>query len=331
MEGPRGLKDWRQVLIDIAEANPAPDDAKVAIEAEIDRYARVFWTLNDEQMAEVIENLKDKINAGSVRIPNATKAEIENLVGAYKAQLYERLYPVIQSVSVYMQRKAEAEYLKALDEVRKFFNQVITFNIVEDTPEGEKSQYDGYAMRFAPLSENAVKENWSGTMRGAAGASVQFTLLGYILAGCPRELQLFKPGDDPDHDEPKLTLGFKLSAPVTEVTIGGAPTFDELVGSYENGTMTITSVFISDALRAELEKPASSEDSGDPVLDGLNEEYAGCDIAGALLGLEEQIGVANPSPFTISKTEENAGTLTLDDSIGNVVYDPTSGKLNFDM
>ncbi|MGI6150545.1 MAG: hypothetical protein ACOYIR_01130 [Christensenellales bacterium] len=331
MEGPRGLKDWRQVLIDIAEANPAPDDAKVAIEAEIDRYARVFWTLNDEQMAEVIENLKDKINAGSVRIPNATKAEIENLVGAYKAQLYERLYPVIQSVSVYMQRKAEAEYLKALDEVRKFFNQVITFNIVEDTPEGEKSQYDGYAMRFAPLSENAVRENWSGTMRGAAGASVQFTLLGYILAGCPRELQLFKPGDDPDHDEPKLTLGFKLSAPVTEVTIGGAPTFDELVGSCENGTMTITSVFISDALRAELEKPASSEDSGDPVLDGLNEEYAGCDIAGALLGLEEQIGVANPSPFTISKTEENAGTLTLDDSIGNVVYDPTSGKLNFDM
>jgi len=125
----RSLKDWRQVLIDITEANPNEADAKAAIEAEI-----------------------------------------ETLVGAYKAQLYERPYPVTQSVSVYMQRKAEAAYLTALNEVKAFFNQTITFNIVEDVPDGEKSQYDGYALRFAPLSENAVKESWSGTMKGAAGA-----------------------------------------------------------------------------------------------------------------------------------------------------------------
>jgi len=184
---------------------------------------------------------------------------------------------------------------------------------VEDIPNGEKSQYDGYALRFAPLSKNAVKENRSGKLKDRSRASTTFTLVGYLLAGCPRELQLFKPGDDPDKDEPELTLGFKLSAPVTEVKIGGAPTFDELVGSYENGTMTITSVFISDALRAELSKSTSSEDIGnssggdeylDPVFDGLNKKYAGCDIAGAILGLEEEIGLAKPSPFTINKTKE---------------------------
>jgi hypothetical protein len=38
----RSLKDWRQVLIDIAEANPSEADTKAAIEAEIDRYARHF-------------------------------------------------------------------------------------------------------------------------------------------------------------------------------------------------------------------------------------------------------------------------------------------------
>ncbi len=156
---------------------------------------------------------------------------MKTLVNGYKAQLYERLYPVTQSVSVYMQRKAEAAYLAALNEVKEFFNQSITFNIVEDVPDGEKSQYDGYALRFAPLSENAVKESWIGAMKGAGGASTKFTLLGYIQAGCPKELQLFKPDDDPESDEPELTLGFKLSAPVTEVKLGGLP-LEELLGTY---------------------------------------------------------------------------------------------------
>lgn len=227
----RSLKDWRQVLIDITEANPNEADAKAAIEAEIDRYARYFWTLGDMEKAAVVTDIKDKSNRGSVTVPDPTQAEIETLVGAYKAQLYERLYPVTQSVSVYMQRKAEAAYLTALNEVKAFFNQTITFNIVEDVPDGEKSQYDGYALRFAPLSENAVKESWSGTMKGAGGASTKFTLLGYVQAGCPKELQLFKPGDDPESDEPELTLGFKLSAPVTEVKLGGLP-LEELLGTY---------------------------------------------------------------------------------------------------
>ena len=335
----RSLKDWRQVLIDIAEANPNEADAKAAIEAEIDRYARVFWTLGDMEKAAVVTDIKDKSDKGSVTIPDPTQAEIETLVDGYKAQLYERLYPVTQSVSVYMQRKAEAAYLTALNEVKAFFNQTITFNIVEDVPDGEKSQYDGYALRFAPLSENAVKESWSGAMKGAGGASTKFTLLGYIQAGCPKELQLFKPGDDPESDKPELSLSFKLAAPVTEVTIGGAPTFDELVGSYEDGAMTITSVFISDTLRAELEKPASSEDSGgssggdgilDSVTDALNEEYAGCDIAGVLLGLEEQIGVVNERPFSIAAGDENSGLFMLGDSeegASAAAYDSSTGIL----
>ncbi|RBP65316.1 hypothetical protein DES36_10753 [Alkalibaculum bacchi] len=227
----RSLKDWRQVMIDIAEANPNEADAKAAIEAEIDRYARIFWTLGSADMDIVVTEMKDKSSKGSVTIPTPTEAEIKTLVAGYKAYLYERLYPVTQSISVYMQRKAEAEYLAALNEVKAFFNQTITFNIVEDVPNGEKSQYDGYVLCFAPLSENAVKESWSGTMKGAGGASTKFTLLGYVQAGCPKELQLFKPGDDPESDTPELTLGFKLSAPMTEVKLGGLP-LEELLGTY---------------------------------------------------------------------------------------------------
>ncbi|QWV86963.1 hypothetical protein KQ224_02260 [Streptococcus parasuis] len=227
----RSLKDWRQVLIGIAEANPNEADAKAAVEAEIERYARVFWTLNSTDMGVVVSEMKEKNSKSSVTIPTPTEAEMKTLVNGYKAQLYERLYPVTQSVSVYMQRKAEAAYLAALNEVKEFFNQSITFNIVEDVPDGEKSKYEGYALRFAPLSENAVKENWSGKLGDGGGGSTKFTLLGYIQAGLPKELQLFKPGDDPESDEPELTLGFKLSAPVTEVKLGGLP-LEELLGTY---------------------------------------------------------------------------------------------------
>ena len=232
----RSLKDWRQVLIDIAEANPNEADAKAAVEEEIERYARVFWTLTSGDMDVVVSEM-EKSSKGSATIPNATEAEIKALIGGYKAQLYERLYPVTQSVSVYMQRKAEAAYLTALNEVKAFFNQTITFNIVENISDGEKSQYDGYALRFAPLSENAVKENWSGKLGDGGGGSTKFTLLGYIQAGLPKELQLFKPGDDPESDEPELTLGFKLSAPVTEVKLGGLP-LEELLGTY-SATFTL--------------------------------------------------------------------------------------------
>ena len=68
-------------------------------------------------------------------------------------------------------------------------------------------------------------------MKGTGGASTKFTLLGYVQAGCPKELQLFKPGSDPESDEPELTVGFKLSAPVTEVKLGGLP-LEELLGTY---------------------------------------------------------------------------------------------------
>lgn len=81
-------------------------------------------------------------------------------MGAYKAQLYERLYQVIQSVSVYIAAQGRGR-----------------------------------------------------------------------VSGYPKELQLYGPGDDPDNDEPELTLGFKLSALVTEVKIGGLP-LEELLGTY---------------------------------------------------------------------------------------------------
>jgi hypothetical protein len=79
------------------------------------------------------------------------------------------------------------------------------------------------------------------------------------------------------------------------------PTLDELVGTYVDGVMTITSVVLDPAFRAALE---SQEASGDDEL--------GCDL-NMIAMLEEMIGEENPNPMTIEKTGENTGRLILGD------------------
>lgn len=231
----RDLKEWRQAFIDIVEQNPDPDAAGKAIEAEIDRYARAFWALPDMEKGIVVTDMESK-NRGQkneVTIPDPNEAEKEKMVNDYKAVLYERLYPVLTSVSVYMQRKMEAEYLAALEELKAFYNQQITFSFEEELEAGAEPKYKGYVMRFEPLGEGVDPKTWTTSALGDQGATGQtsFSLIGFITAGAPDHLALYKPGDDPDNDEPELSLSFKLSAPVTEVKLGGLP-LDELLGTY---------------------------------------------------------------------------------------------------
>ena len=63
---------------------------------------------------------------------------------------------------------------------------------------------------------------------------------------------------------------------------------------------------------------------------GGGEDEIGCDLSEMIPAIEAQKGVSNASPFTIDKTGENAGTLTIeDDDEGahfTLTYDPASGR-----
>lgn len=333
----RSLKDWRTVMIDMVEDHPNDEAAvQTALEEEIDRYARVFWSIPDDVLAAVTSD------AGLKRMPWPTSAEMETLTAEYKKDLYERLYPVTNSVRNYMAKKAEAIYLSSLNDMKDFYNQRLRINVKEEIPEGGNSAYADYVVRFAPLSDLADKRSWTGKITKQDPVSIEFTLLGFLQAGSPSELQLFKPGDDPETADPEQTLGYQLTAPVTEVSLGNAPTFDEVVGQYPDGTMVITEVFISDRLRAEIEssqaeteEDASGESENttgsllEAITDDLSEQFAGCDFASVILGLEEQIGVVNEMPLVIEKTDENTGTLNMGENPGPVTYDPNMGILSF--
>ncbi|MEI8199176.1 MAG: zinc ribbon domain-containing protein [Eubacteriales bacterium] len=87
------------------------------------------------------------------------------------------------------------------------------------------------------------------------------------------------------------------------------PTLDELVGRYEDGTVTIDTVFISDALRQQMTDAAAAQDQA--TADAENPlAGVGCDI-NMIEALEAMEGQAQPSIIVIEKTGEDTGTLTM--------------------
>jgi len=93
-----------------------------------------------------------------------------------------------------------------------------------------------------------------------------------------------------------------------EAGVYKTPTLDELVGSYPDGTLTISDVYVSDALKAsEAEKNSSVSESSS---EAGGTDGAGCDLA-MLPAIEAMKGQAKPMTLTIAKTGDNAGTFML--------------------
>ena len=141
-----------------------------------------------------------------------------------------------------------------------------------------------------------------------------------MTAGYPHTVEFFKPDADMDTDKPEFTVPFVISVPSILINVSNAPSFDELVGFYEDGLMTITEFFVSDELRKSMAASAEAED----------EDELGCDLRDIIPAIEAAVGTPNEFPFTISKTGENTGSLqTGDDEEGgfSLSYDPAAGAM----
>ncbi len=311
-------KDWREKVIQVLENNPEdPEVAVAALEAGFRKYASEFFDLTGDQMAEVASDVP---NVTVKRIPNFTEAEKEQLIDEYVAHLKDATMPaVLMSAQNYMIRKAEEVELQAINAIKDYYNSSISITMSENLPKDAKSALAGYKFRFAPLNESASKKNWTGTWPESGTVKDTSTLIGFMTSGYPHTVEFFKPGDDPDSAKPEFVVPFKIAVPAITINVSAAPTFDELVGYYADGTVTITDLFVSDEFRAAM---ASTKGGG--------EDEIGCDLSEMIPAIEAQKGVPNASPFTIEKTGENSGTLRIeDDDEGawfTLTYDPASGR-----
>lgn len=318
---PMKPKDWREKVIQVIENNPDnPEIAITALEAGFRKYASEFFDLTPEQMAEVASDVP---NVTVKRIPNFTEAEKQQLIDEYVAHLKESTMPaVLMSAENYMIRNAEEVQLQAINKIKDHYNTKISITIQEQLPEGGKSAYAGYQLRFAPLNDTAVKSNWSGKWPESGSIKTSATLIGFMTAGYPHTVEFFKPDANMDTDKPEFTVPFKISVPSININVSAAPTFDELLGYYEDGTLTITDFYMSDALRASLAKSSADDNE------------LGCDFSQIIPAIEEQKGVPQEFPFIITKVGENTGILqSADADEGDedglaFTYDPASGILS---
>lgn len=305
----RTVADWREFLIKTAEEYVSnPEDAKAAIEAEVERYCNYFWSLNAQDLAVVVSDM-NKATKGSATVPHASEYERKTMTDAYRSELYRLLQAASQSASLYMKKKLEADYIKSLNRSMHFFNQTVTLRVIEEMPDDGVSKFEGYTVRLSPLSDSAVSDIWQTTVHDGM-AELRFTILAFLLAGCPNEVQLYPPGAVPERSEPKQTLRYTLSAPVTMITVGGQqnPTFEEIAGNYQ-GTFTFTAMEISDE-----------------VVDGMSDS----DKAG-MLDFKKNVGRTENVNTSIDATGENQGhwSTFMPEPI-NIKYDPATGTLSFE-
>lgn len=311
-------KDWREKAIQVIEKHPDdPELAMSALEAGFRKYASEFFDLTADQMYEVASDVP---NVTVKNIPAFTEEEKNQLIDEYVAHLKESAMPaVLTSVKNYMIRKTEEVQMAAINEIKDYYNTKITITMQEDLPKNAKSALAGYKFRFAPLNETAVKRNWTGTWPESGKVTDTSTLIGFMTSGYPHTVEFFKPGDDPDSAKPEFTVPFKITKPSILIQVSSAPTFDELVGQYADGTMTITDFFASDELRATFADSANRKNE------------SGCDLSELIPTLEAQKGVVKEAPFTIVKTGENAGLLLTkgnEEDGFELTYSPAGGMLS---
>lgn len=211
-------KDWRKRIIELVEKDPDDADAAIkAIQKEFREYATDFFRLTGDQQAEVAADVP---NVTVKRIPDFTEAEQEQLINDYVAYFNSKFMPaILKSVQTYFVKKSEQVELDAMNKIKNFYNTRITVRLHEDVPKGTKSQYAGYKFRFAPLSKEAVKGNWTGTWPENGEITDSVTLIGFMTAGFPHSVEFFKPDADMDKDKPEFTVPFVISMPQITIEI----------------------------------------------------------------------------------------------------------------
>jgi len=218
-DAPRSTGEWREIFKKILRENADdPQKAKQLINQEIDSFCDRFWHLEypDVKMTAGVSGLKYSFDER-----NWTK-DREVLTAQYKAHLMDRLQAPMTSARNYLlnqaMEQAQREFEKQLRALQGELNKTVKVQIIEQPEEDGEYQYEGYTVRFAPLSANANAKNWSGKMPKGGEMNTSFTVIGHMQSGAPSRVELYKPGED----MPALTVPFKVSYPTTTILLSSS-------------------------------------------------------------------------------------------------------------
>lgn len=218
-DAPRSVGDWRELFKKILKENADdPQKAQQLINQEIDAFCDRFWHLEyaDVKMTAGVSGLKYSFDER-----NWTK-DREVLTAQYKAHLMDRLQAPMTSARNYLlsqaMEQAQREFEKQLRALQRELNKTVKVQIIEHPEKDGDYQYEGYTIRFAPLSSDANAKNWTGKLPKGGEMNTSFTVIGHMQSGAPNRVELYKPGED----TPALTVPFKVSYPTTTILLSSS-------------------------------------------------------------------------------------------------------------
>ena len=136
------------------------------------------------------------------------------------ARLGERLQPVFEDVVKRISYDNRKAYSANATELRQALNAPLVFEVAEEIPDGEKSQYAGCIVDIC-RPDALVDENWTAVLDKDGRVTIDATVLGYIQACIPTQLRLWDKGDDEFEKDPIMTQTFKVTEKVTVIPLGG--------------------------------------------------------------------------------------------------------------
>jgi len=214
VEAPRSNQEWRAIFIKALKENADnPQMAQQRINQEIDSFCDRFWSLDYGKVKEIagVSGLKYSFDE------RAWTKDREVLTSQYREYLLSRLQAPMTSARNYLlsqaMEQAQREFEKQLRALQAELNKTVKVQIIEQPEEAGDYQYQGYTVRFAPLSSNANTKNWTGKMPKGGEMNTSFTVIGHMQSGAPSRVELYKPGED----TPALTVPFKVAYPTTTI------------------------------------------------------------------------------------------------------------------
>ncbi len=214
VEAPRSNQEWRAIFIKALKENADdPQMAQQRINQEIDSFCDRFWSLDYGKVKEIagVSGLKYSFDE------RQWTKDREVLTAQYREYLLNRLQAPMTSARNYLlsqaTEQAQREFEKQLRALQAELNKTVKVQIIEQPEKDGDYQYEGYTVRFAPLSADANAKNWTGKMPRGGELNTSFTVIGHMQSGAPSRVELYKPGED----TPALTVPFKVSYPTTTI------------------------------------------------------------------------------------------------------------------
>lgn len=199
-------------------SNPTMNEAE--IRAEIDRivtaHCNEFWTGSnrlgiDYYVSEARENFK--WTASEAGLNDSVRNEIS---AERRSILFNDVLPgVFNQIALKVNLENERKLREEYQALSTYLNQVIQFSVKD-----EKKLYADHLVRFGPLNDQALVENWTGKFKSDGSLSTAFTLYAHMLAGAPNELRIYEPKADIERDEPIRVIEFKVTPPAVEIILG---------------------------------------------------------------------------------------------------------------